>query len=219
MLLQYLLVHISVHVFIDTHKGTDARYTETSPYSSRSTTVLDNGHLVFWVESGTHQTSNPPFLTISKHIKLGFVAPKNFRPLRAWPVLMRLRQFFRSVNYFLGMNGLQTPTLPFRSSLPKRHFIVVTEILSSRIGEISVRIWGAVRRELEREVLMIILSMSLLILWGPPVLGRFCRDRRCCVSSNQWESDCLETCKIATTSANPCPALSCLTVLSFNSTV
>ena len=94
-------------------------------------------------------------------------------------------QFFRSVNYFLGINGLQTPTLPFKPSLPKRRFIVVTEIKLSRIGEISVRIWGAVRRELEREVLMIILSTSLLVLWGPPVLGRFCRDRRCCVSSNQ----------------------------------
>ena len=128
-------------------------------------------------------------------------------------------QFFRSVNYFLGINGLQTPTLPFKPSLPKRRFIVVTEILSSRIGEISVRIWGAVRRELEREVLIIILSTSLLVLWGPPVLGRFCRDRWCCVSSNQWESDCLETCKIATTSAKPCPALTCLTILSFNSTV
>ena len=128
-------------------------------------------------------------------------------------------QFFRSVNYFLGINGLQTPTLPFKPSLPKRRFIVVTEILSSRIGEISVRIWGAVRRELEREVLIIILSTSLLVSWGSPVLGRFCRDRWCCVSSNQRESDCLETCKIATTSAKPCPALTCLTILSFNSTV
>ena len=83
MLLQYLPVNIGVHASINTHKGTDARCTEISSYSDRSTTVLDGGHLVFGVESGTHRTSNPPFLIISKHIKLGFVAPKNFRLLRA----------------------------------------------------------------------------------------------------------------------------------------
>ena len=31
-------------------------------------------------------------------------------------------QFFRSVNYFLGINGLQAPTLPFKPSLAKRRF-------------------------------------------------------------------------------------------------
>ena len=109
VLLQYLLVHISAHVFINTHKGTDGRCTETSPYSSRSTTVLDSGHLVFWVESGTHRTSNPPFLTISKHIKLGFVAPKNFRPLHAWPVLMRLRPIFSFGQLFFGDKRFTNP--------------------------------------------------------------------------------------------------------------
>ena len=109
VLLQYLLVHISAHVFINTHKGTDGRCTETSPYSSRSTTVLDSGHLVFWVESGTYRTSNPPFLTISKHIKLGFVASKNFRPLRAWPVLMRLRPIFSFGQLFFGDKRFTNP--------------------------------------------------------------------------------------------------------------
>ena len=109
VLLQYLLVNISVHTSINTHKGTDAKCTAISPYSSRSTTVLDGGHLVFWVESGTHQTSNPPFLTTSKHIKLGFVASKNFRPLRMWSVLMRLRPIFSFGQLFFGDKRFTNP--------------------------------------------------------------------------------------------------------------
>ena len=128
-------------------------------------------------------------------------------------------KFFRPVNLFLGINGLQTPTLPFKPSLPKLRLIVVIEILSSKIGEISVRIWELVRRELERGVLMIILLTCLLVLRDPSVLGWFCRGRRCCVSSNQRETNCLEKCTIASASVKLCPALTCLTALSFNSTV
>lgn len=94
ILLWDVSINLSTHSTINSDQGTDGRYTETSPYSDRSTTALDDGNLILGIISSVNWTFDSQFLITSKQIKCTLVTPKDSRPLHTKPHLMLFRPHF-----------------------------------------------------------------------------------------------------------------------------